>query len=233
VVEPLPIVLVPGLSCSARLFAEQLPQLWCLGPVTVADHTRADSMAELAHNILATAPPRFALAGLSMGGYVSFEIMRQAPERVLKLALLDTMAAPDSPLASERRRAQMALAKAGRLAEVTDSQIPRYVHPERVADSALRAIIHAMAEEVGAEAFQRQQVANMNRMDSAPTLARIRCPTLILVGDHDQLTPPERAEEMAAEIERATLVKVPACGHLSTLERPREVTEALLQWLRT
>jgi pimeloyl-ACP methyl ester carboxylesterase len=233
VVEPLPIVLVPGLSCSARLYAEQLPQLWCEGPVTIADHTRADSMAELAHNILAAAPPRFALAGLSMGGYISFEIMRQAPERVVKLALLDTMAAPDSPVASERRRAQMALAREGRLREVIDSQIPRYVHPERVGDSALRAIIHAMAEEVGEEGFHRQQVANMNRMDSGPTLARIRCPTLVLVGDSDQLTPPERAEEMAAEIERAKLVKVPGCGHLSTLERPREVTEALLQWLRT
>jgi pimeloyl-ACP methyl ester carboxylesterase len=233
VVESLPIVLVPGLLCSARLYAQQLPQLWRFGPVTIADHTRADSMAEIAHDILAAAPHRFALVGLSMGGYISFEIMRQAPERVAKLALLDTMAQPDTPVASERRRAQMALAREGRLGEVVDALIPRLLLAERVAEQELRDLVHAMAEDVGAEAFLRQQIANTQRMDSLPTLGRIRCPTLVLVGDGDQLTPPERAEEMAAQIEGARLVRVRACGHLSTLERPQEVTEALTQWLRT
>src|SRR5579883_3245029 len=92
----LPTVLVPGLNCSARLYAPQIPALWRFGPVTVADHTRDDSMPAIAARILASAPPRFALAGLSMGGYIAFEIMRQAPQRVLRLALMDTSARPDT-----------------------------------------------------------------------------------------------------------------------------------------
>ena len=112
--EPTPILLIPGLLCSSRLYAEQVPQLWRLGPVTIADHTRDDSMSAIAKRILASAPPRFTLIGLSMGGYISFEIMRQSPERVAKLALLDTSARPDTPEQSETRRAQIELAKSGR-----------------------------------------------------------------------------------------------------------------------
>jgi pimeloyl-ACP methyl ester carboxylesterase len=119
-VRRLPVVLVPGLTCSARLYADQIPALWRLGPVTVADHTRDDSIAAVARRILAAAPPRFALAGLSMGGYIAFEIMRQAPERVAKLALLDTSARGEAPEQTERRKAVIALAKSGRYAEVAD-----------------------------------------------------------------------------------------------------------------
>ena len=107
----LPIVLIPGLTCTARLYAEQIPALWPFGPVTVADHRRDDSMAAIARRILAAAPPRFALAGLSMGGYIAFEIMRQAPERVVKLALLDTGARGDTPEQTERRQILMAKTK--------------------------------------------------------------------------------------------------------------------------
>ena len=116
----MPIVLVPGLNCSARLYAEQIPALWQFGPVMVADHTRDDSIPAIARRILAAAPPRFALGGLSMGGYISFEIMRQAPERVLKLALLDTSARPEAPAQSERRAKAIAKVKSGGFAEATD-----------------------------------------------------------------------------------------------------------------
>src|ERR1700730_3701804 len=115
----LPIVLIPGLTCSARLYAEQIPALWRFGPVTIADHTRDDSMAAIAGRILAAAPPRFALAGLSMGGYIAFEIMRQAAGRVAKLALLDTGARGDTPEQTERRKVVIALANSGRYADVT------------------------------------------------------------------------------------------------------------------
>src|SRR5512135_1268766 len=100
----LPVVLVPGLTCTARLYVDQIPTLWQFGSVTVADHRRDDSMANIARRILAAAPPRFALAGLSMGGFIAFEIMRQAPERVTRLALLNTQARPDTPEAGARRR---------------------------------------------------------------------------------------------------------------------------------
>ena len=130
----LPIVLVPGLLCTARLYAEQIPALQRLAPVTVADHTRDDSMAAIAERVLADAPPRFALAGLSMGGYVAFEIVRQAPERVARLALLSTSARLDPPEISERRRRQIALAEDGRFGAVAGMQFPLLVHRSRLDD---------------------------------------------------------------------------------------------------
>src|SRR5215470_12508895 len=134
--ESLPVVLVPGLNCSARLYSEQIPALWRLGPVTVADHTRDDTMAAIAARILAAAPPRFALAGLSMGGYIALTILRLAPERVDRLALLDTSARPETPEQSERRKPQIALAEGGRFAEVPALQFPIFVHRDRQDDTA-------------------------------------------------------------------------------------------------
>lgn len=229
--EPLPIVLVPGLLATARLYAEQIPGLWRIGPVTIALHTRDDSMSAIAKRILSSAPPRFALAGLSMGGYIAFEILRQAPSRIARLALLDTSARPDVPEQTEQRRAQIELARRGRLAEVSEALFPRLVHTSRRGDEALRQLVRLMAEEVGPEGFIRQQTAIMGRPDSRPGLAAIRCATLVIVGDGDQLTPPERAAEIANGIAGARLVTVPGSGHLSTLEQPRAVTQALTSFL--
>jgi pimeloyl-ACP methyl ester carboxylesterase len=229
--EPLPVVLIPGLLDSARLYAPQIPALWRTGPVTVAEPTHDDSMAAMARRILGNAPPRFALAGLSMGGYVAFEIWRQAPGRIARLAFLDTSARPDTPEQSASRRTQIALAAQGRLEEVIEVQFPHLVHRTRREDAALRAVFARMASEVGTAAFIRQQTATMARVDSRGTLASIRVPTLVLVGDGDELTPPERAAEMAQGIPGARLVTVPHCGHLSTLEQPEAVTRALLEWL--
>lgn len=228
---PTPILLVPGLLCSPRLYAPQIPSLWRHGPVMVADHTRDDTMAGIARRILTDAPPRFALVGLSMGGYIAFELMRQAPERVDRLALLDTAARPDGPEQSERRRSQVELARAGRFGEVADLQFPMLVGPDRQQDAGLRALVRQMADETGPEAFERQQQAIIGRPDSRPDLGRIACPTLILVGDGDQITPPDRAREMADGVRRAQLVVVPGSGHLSTLEQPEAVTHALEAWL--
>jgi pimeloyl-ACP methyl ester carboxylesterase len=232
VTEPLPVVLIPGLLASPRLYAEQIAPLWQAGPVMIADHTRDDSMAALAGRILAAAPPVFALVGLSMGGYIGFEMWRQAPARIARLALLDTSARPDTPEQTEARRTQMALASQGGMPEVLDTLFPRLVHRTRREDAALRAALIRMAGEVGPAGFMRQQQANIGRSDSRPTLGSIRCPTLVLVGDGDELTPPARAAEIAAGIAGAHLVSVPQCGHLSALERPEEVTRALLSWLR-
>jgi pimeloyl-ACP methyl ester carboxylesterase len=229
--EPLPVVLIPGLIASPRLYAAQIPHLWKYGPVTLADHTRDDSMNAIAQRILATAPARFALAGLSMGGYLCFEILRLAPERVVKLALLDTSARPDTPEQTAARREQVALAWGGRFPEVVDTLFPRMVHKEHRDSVALREVFGLMAQEVGAAGFVRQQNAIMARSDSRPTLASIRCPTLVVVGDGDELTPPERAAEIAGGIAGAKLVTVKRCGHLSTLEQPVEVTRALVEWL--
>jgi pimeloyl-ACP methyl ester carboxylesterase len=229
--ESLPLLLVPGLLASARLYAPQLPELWRCGPVTVADHTRDDTLAGIAARILANAPPRFALVGLSMGGYISFEILRQAGQRVARLALLDTSARPDTAEQSAARRAQVALAADGRLAEVVASQFVRAVFHGHRADARLRQLCDEMAGDVGAEAFARQQKAIIGRPDSRPDLGQIRCPTLVLVGEGDELTPPPLAQEIAAGIAGAQLVTVAESGHLSTLEQPAVVTRALVTWL--
>jgi len=229
--EPLPTVLIPGLLCTPRLYAEQLPALWRFGPVMVADHTRDDSMGGIARRILADAPPRFALVGLSMGGYVSFEIMRQTPERVAKLALLDTTARPDAPEQTEARKRQIELAEGGKLDGIAALLFPRFVAASRHGDRALEAVVRTMANDTGAEAFVRQQTAIMNRVDSRPALGAIGCPTLVVVGEQDTLTPPDRAAEMVAGISNVRQVVVPECGHLCTLERPEAVTRALVDLL--
>jgi pimeloyl-ACP methyl ester carboxylesterase len=229
--QGLPILLVPGLNCSPRLYAPQMPALWRFGPVTVADHTRDATMAAIAKRILGAAPPRFALAGLSMGGYIALEIVRQAADRVEKLALLDTGSRADTPEATAKRHANIALAQSGRFEDVISPQFPLYVHPARAGDAALKAEYLAMCHDVGPEAYVRQQQAIMGRVDSRPLLAAIRVPTLVLVGEQDAATPPALSDEMAAAIPGARLARIAECGHLSTMERSEAVTRELVAWL--
>ena len=227
----LPILLVPGLLCSARLYAPQIAALWPYGPVTVVDHRQDEDVAAIAKRILDNAPPRFALVGLSMGGYISFAMLRQAPERIVKVALLDTLARPDTPEQTAGRNTQIEMARKGRFAEIPDLSIPRFLHRDRQKDEGLTMLVRQMAQDTGPEAFIRQQKAIMSRPDSRPLLASIKCPTLVLVGDGDIATPPELNKEIADGISGAKYVVVPHCGHLSTLEQPEAVNKALLGWL--
>ncbi|HMF24349.1 MAG TPA: alpha/beta fold hydrolase [Pseudolabrys sp.] len=227
----LPLILVPGLLCSARLFASQIAALWPFGQIAVADHRRDAEMSAIAARILADAPPRFAIAGLSMGGYIAFAMLRQAPQRIARLALLDTSARPDTAEQSAGREKFITMAQAGKLGDVVDTLTPRFLHRNRQNDESLKRVIQDMAAETGAEAFVRQQKAIMSRTDSRPLLATIRCPTLVMVGDSDELTPPDLAKEICAGISGARLVVVPGCGHLSTIERPDAVNAALAEWL--
>lgn len=224
-------MLVPGLLCSPLLYANQIPALWQFGPVTVADHRRDETMDAIAKRILAAAPPRFALAGLSMGGYISYAILRAAPERVARLALLDTGSRADLPEQSERRKAQIELARNGRLADIAETLWQVFVHKDRQGDASLKKIVLHMAQHTGADAFIRQQMAIMSRPDSRPDLPKIKCPTLVLVGEGDQLTPPTLSEEIASGIPNSRLVVVRDSGHLSTLERPDAVNTALVEWM--
>lgn len=228
----LPIVLVPGLLCSARLYAHQVQELWRMGPVMVADQTRDSVMAGIARRILIHAPPRFALVGLSMGGYIAFEIMRQEPDRVAKLALLDTSARADTPEQTLRRKSLITLARSGPMATIADRLFPILVHPSRRTDEQMQEVVRRMALETGPEAFIRQQTAIISRVDSRSGLGAIKCPGLVMVGDADELTPPELSAEIAGSIPGARLVTVAECGHLSTLEQPRFVSGTLLDWLR-
>src|SRR5476651_331668 len=232
-VQSLPLVLVPGLTCTARLYGPQIAALWPFGQVAVADHRRDADIAAIAARILKDAPPRFALAGLSMGRYIAFAMMRLAPERIAKLALLDTSARPDTPEGKAGREKFIAMAAAGKLTDVVETLTPRFLHRSRHKDETLIRVIRDMAADTGAEAFIRQQKAIMSRADARPLLASIRCLTLVLVGEGDELTPPELAKEIAGGISGAKLTLVPECGHLSTIEKPEAVNAALAEWLST
>ncbi|QWP75414.1 alpha/beta fold hydrolase [Lysobacter sp. K5869] len=224
------LLLLPGLLCDERLWRDQARDLADVAAIRIADLTQDDSVADMAARALAAAPPRFALAGLSMGGYVAFEMLRQQPERVSKLALFDTTAAPDSPLRAMQRRAGLRSLDRGRFAGVTQQLLPTLVHRRHV-DGPVGAEVRAMAQRVGAQAYRRQQTAILQRPDSRPLLASIAAPTLIAVGEDDQLTPPAAAEEMHRGIAGSVLERIAGCGHLPTMETPAIATELLRRWL--
>lgn len=227
-----PLVLIPGLSCTAALFREQWPALAPGRLTLVADHAQDDDLAAIAERLLSAAPPRFALCGLSMGGYIALEVMRRAPERVTRLALLDTSAKPATPETNAPREQMIALAQRGAYDNVTTLLWQRLVAPARLTDEPLRLLVRAMADAVGADGFVRQQRAVMGRPDSRPGLGAIAVPTLVLVGEEDLITPPDEAREIAEGIGAgARLVVLPGCGHLSTLEAPDAVTDALAAWI--
>lgn len=226
-----PLILLPGLLCDAALWRHQAEHLTDVADVTVGDLSQDTSMRAMAARVLAGAPPRFCLGGLSMGGYLAFEIMRQAPERVERLALLDTSARPDTPERAETRSELIRLAQTGKFKAVMPRLLPNFIHPSRLKDPAVADVVRQMAERTGPEAFIRQQTAIMGRPDSRGDLASIRVPTLVLCGRQDVLTPLAVHEEIAAGIAGSKLVIVEDCGHLAPLERPEATTAAMRAWL--
>jgi len=217
------LVLLPGALCDAALWRHQIAGLADIADIRVGDLTRDASIATMAARVLAGAPPRFALAGISLGGYVALEILRRAPERVLRLALLDTSARPETGIETMLAR--------GNGAGGVSGLMNLLLHPKRLGDRRLATILGAMAERVGQKAFRLQQQAILARPDSRPDLPAIRCPTLLLCGRQDQLAPPDLHEEMAAAIAGARLMVLEDCGHLAPLEQPEPVTAALREWL--
>lgn len=226
-----PIVFVPGLLCTGGLFASQLAALSPHHACSVADHTTADTLPLIARHILDLAPPKFALAGLSMGGYIAFEMLRQAPQRVTRLALLDSNARADRPDQVKTRHILMGAARSIGVRSVQGMLLRLLIHPDRLADRALTDQILLMADGIGVNAFIRQQLAILGRPDNRPFLAEIKCPTVIIVGQQDALTPVKVAEEMHAAIAGSRLEVIPECGHLATMEAPEAVSAILARWL--
>jgi len=226
----IPTLLLPGLLCDATLWRAQIDALADLCAPAIADLTLDDSIAAMAGRALAAAPPRFALAALSMGGYVAFEILRRAPERVTKLALLATSASPDDAARTAQRQDEVASLGLGRFLGVTDRLLPQLIHADLVA-GPVGAAVQAMAQRVGSAAFIRQQTAIAGRPDSRPLLATIHIPTLVLVGDSDRLTPPSEAQIIHEGILDSRLFVLETCGHLPPLERPDETAHLLREWL--
>ena len=227
------VVLLPGLANDARLWQHQSAGLADIAHFRIGDLTTADTMTAMAASVLENAPvEQFVLAGMSMGGYVALEIMRQAPERILGLALLDTSARPDTPTALENRRAAIERAEVDFQA-VINELMAKQLHPSHLDDLYLVDLVNDMALSLGKHTFIRQQKAMSNRIDSLPFLPLIKCPTLVICGRDDAITPLGVHQEMVSAIAGAGLVIIDDCGHLSPLEQPMAVNDALSQWLGT
>ncbi len=226
------LVLIPGLLCTPDLWRAQVDGLSDIANVKVADHTRADSIAEIARMILEEAPPRFALGGLSMGGYVCFEIWRQAPDRVEKLLLSDTSPHADSLEQITRRKDFMALARRGKFKGITPQLLPTLLHKDSLKNEALKSTILRMAAEVGIDGFLRQEQAIIDRPDSMADLEYINCPTLVMCGAGDTLTPVSLHHIMVNAMSNAKLCIIDGAGHLPPLEQPEKVTGAMREWLQ-
>jgi pimeloyl-ACP methyl ester carboxylesterase len=221
------VVFIPGLLCSARLYAPVLPTAWAYGAVTVADTRRDDTIGGMAARLLDDAPGRFVLVGLSMGGYVAHEVVRQAPERVSGLALVSTSARPDTAAQRESRQHQRQAVLNGGFDELVEAIFPVLPDPANVADEQLLAGWRLMASEVGAEAFSRQLDAVMARPDSRSGLAAVTCPTAVIHGTGDRLITPDNAVETASAIPGAVLTLVDRAGHMLPQEQPTAAQTAL------
>lgn len=222
------IVFLPGMMCNQALYQPQIDHFAPRHPVVVADLSQDASMAAMAKRVLDTAPAEFCLVGLSMGGIVAFEVMRQAPERVQALALLDTNDLAELPERQALRQAQLDRTHADTwLNIVVEEMMPHYLAQQSSGNQALLDTIKGMAEEQGLQAFLNQSKALKYRPDSHQSLADIHCPTLVLCGEEDALCPISHHERIAAGIDNAELVIVKNAGHLSTLEQPEHVNHAL------
>lgn len=228
----IPLILLPGQLNDAALWSNQMRDLADLAePILVPDLTQDDSLAAMAGRILAEAPPVFAVAGLSMGGYLTFELLRQAPERIDRAAFLNSSARADDAVQARRRRGLAIAVEIGQFKGVTRKALPGIVAEANVELPGLAETVMTMTERVGRDAFRRQQRALLGRIDSRPGLAAIDVPVLVIGGAQDRLTPPALSEEIAAGIPGARLEILDPAGHLTPLEQPARVSELMRDWL--
>lgn len=225
------LVLIPGLLCDAALWEHQINALEGDFEVIVANITAHNSITELAKGVLSMAPASFALAGLSMGGYVAMEMMRQQPNRITRLALMDTSARAETDDGRRKRRGLIELTNRGDFKGVTPRLMPTLIAPMRLNDEVITKTIIDMAARVGKDAFINQQTAILNRIDSRPHLSLITVPTLVVCGKEDARTPPEHSYEIASHIKHAEVHVIEGAGHLAPLEQPAAVNPIIKKWL--
>jgi pimeloyl-ACP methyl ester carboxylesterase len=225
------LLLLPGLLNDADLWQAQLRDLADIADCQVADLTRHDDLDALVEAVLQAAPPRFALAGFSLGGWVAQHILRTAPQRVERLALIGTSYLPDTAeRAASRAKQQAMVAMAGNFHGFGNSMMRRYVDASRLDDAGLLAVVRGMTMRLGAEVFLRQN--QLPRLDGRDVLQGYAQPALVLCGRNDGITPVQRSREMAAMMQAVELVELPDCGHLAPLEQPVPVSAAMRRWLQ-
>lgn len=226
------LLFIPGLMCDERLFAHQASALSGMIDIAFADVSGPASITGMANRLLDRHAGELCVAGLSMGGIIAMEMAKQAPDRIQRLALLDTNHHADPSERFDIRNRQIADVYAGRLVEVIDTEmVPTYFAKANQGDPSLSKLVIDMATTLGAAAFERQSLALRDRPDQSETLRGYHGPALVLCGEEDRLCPPSRHREMAALLDDARLEIVEGAGHLSTIERPDVVTAALRRWL--
>ncbi|MEW9918902.1 alpha/beta fold hydrolase [Marimonas sp. MJW-29] len=227
-----PLVLLPGMMCDARVYGPQIAELSSEMAVMVAPVTQGERIEEIASGLLDLLPKRFALAGLSMGGIVAMELLRRAPDRITRIALMGTSPLAETPAAAANREPQIVKARAGELLDVMREEMkPEYLAPGSQRADVLDLVMD-MAEVLGPEVFIRQSRALQRRRDQQAVLRKCRAPALVLCGEHDQLCPVKRHSFMAELIPYAELKVLEGAGHLPTLEQPSATTAALRAWMR-
>jgi pimeloyl-ACP methyl ester carboxylesterase len=232
------LLLVPGLLCDDAVWAPQGEALADIAAVRVANNGETDSLGALAESIIAHAPPRFALAGHSMGGRIALEVARRVPERLIGLALLDTGHEALAPgeagkREAEGRHALLALARREGMRAMARTWVQGMVYPPRLSDEELIEPILDMFERRTPDLFAMQIRALLARPDATSVLSTLKCPTLVLCGREDAWAPPSRHDVMAKMIRHSTLEIIPDCGHMAPLERPQAVSQALRRWLES
>jgi pimeloyl-ACP methyl ester carboxylesterase len=225
------LILLPGQLCDAALWGAQARALADIADMRVADLTLDDTVEAMAERILSEAPARFAVCGLSLGGYVAFELVRRAPGQVTHLALMNTSARPDTDERSEQRERSVRAARIGAFKGVTPRFLPTILHPDHAADPAMAEIVLEMTERVGRVAFERQQHAAILRPDCRPLLSLIACPALVVGGAEDRVAPPALQLEIATGIANAQLEILEICGHLAPIEQAETVNQLMRAWL--
>jgi pimeloyl-ACP methyl ester carboxylesterase len=226
-----PVVFIPGQLCNERLWTAERAAVGALAPVSVAVQRDHDSVGGLAHAVLADAPETFSIVSHGMGGFVAFEILRQAPSRVASVVLMSTLAQNDTPAQTARREGYLRLVEAGQFAQVVEERLPILFRPESAKDAQLVGVARLMAEETGPETFLRQQRAIMSRPDSRPDLPRMSCPVLLLYARQDGIATLKHQQDMLAGFPDARLEIIEDCGHLMTLERPEATSRIVADWI--